>query len=324
MYIYTFCFIEKNLVKGEKLKAMLEEKEKMFKDIPFDSEQAKKLQKKTQILLLTANEHEHSAALVSLDPYERNLLPQLSHFYGGRLNKVASYTFGRFGAFNAAVQMMTTPGAAAAQEAITMAADCFGHSLNAIFSVGVACGVEDKNKFLDVLVSTKVTFYNSVRQGTEDGKPEIRSRDIANLPTSDFLLQKFNLPPNWPNKDSKIAKRLTKEPEMKKGLLLSGNVLVDNKKFKDELLKNFAKDAIGIEMEGAGLYHDYRHHSYEILIVKSVCDFGDGNKNKDYQPTAALLAVECLQHYLSRENMPKDLSAYYNKKGKFPKIIISY
>ena len=309
------CYVEKNLIKAEELKAMVDEKQ--FTSIGSDSNEAKQLREKTQILLLTANEHEYFATLAFLEPYEGNSLLEYQHLYGGHLAKVATYTLGRFGAFIAAVQRITVQGSASAQEAITMAADCFGHGLNAIFSVGVACGVEKKNKFLDVLVSTKVTFYNSVRQGTEDGKPEIRSRDIANLPTSDFLLQKFNLPPKWPTKTSKIAKGLTTKPEMRTGLLLSGDDLVDNKEFKNQLLNNFAKEAIGIEMEGAGLYHKYRDHSYEILIVKAVCDFGDGKKNKDYQPTAALLAVECLQHYLSRENLPKDLSDYYRKRGNF-------
>ena len=33
-------------------------------------------------------------------------------------------------------------------------------------------------------------------------------------------------------------------------------------------------------MEGAGLYHDYRSHNYEILIVKAVCNFGGGRVTK--------------------------------------------
>ena len=288
---------------------------KETRDITSDSIEAKMCQQKTQILLVTANDFEQYAALSLLEPMEGSTtLLRFQHNYTGPLTKVAAYTFGRFGAFNAAVQRMTTQGPASAQDVITIAADCFGHNLNAIFSVGVACGVKEKNNMLDVLVSKTVTFYGIARHGTKKGKPEIISREIANLLTSEFLLQHFNNPPEWPTINSKTAARLTKKPKKRTGLLLSGNYLVDDKEFKDELLTTFAKEAIGIEMEGAGLYHDYRSHNYEILIVKAVCDFGDGKKNKDYQPTAALLAAECLHHYLSRD-ISQNLSEFYNKKG---------
>ena len=286
--------------------------EKNIEDITPDSNEAKRCQEKTQILLVTANDFEQYAALSLLEPMEGSTtLLRFQHNYTGPLAKVATYTCGRFGAFDAAVQRMTTQGPAPAQDVITFAADYFRHNLNAIFGVGVACGVKKKNNMLDVLVSKTVTFYGFARHGTKKGKPEKISRETANLPTSEFLLQHFNNPPEWPTKNSKTAARLTtKKPKKRIGLLLSGSSLVDDKEFKEELLNNFAKEAIGIEMEGAGLYHDYRSHNYEILIVKAVCDFGDGSKNKDYQPTAALLAAECLHHYLSREIMPKTLSEY--------------
>ena len=285
---------------------------KIIKEITPDSNGAKMCKQKTQILLVTANDFEQYAALSLLEPMEGSTtLLRFQHSYTGNLAKAATYTCGRFGAFDAAVQRMTTQGPAPAQDVIAFAADCFCHNLNAIFGVGVACGVKEKNNMLDVLVSKTVTFYDVARQGIIKGKSEMISRDIANLPTSDFLLQHFNNPPEWPTKKSKTVARLTtKKPKKCTGLLLSGSLLIDDKEFKEELLKNFAKEAIGIEMEGAGLYHDYRSHNYEILIVKAVCDFGDGKKNKDYQPTAALLAAECLHHYLSRDIMPQVLSEH--------------
>ena len=43
------------------------------------------------------------------------------------------------------------------------------------------------------------------------------------------------------------------------------------------------------------------------MIVKAVSDFGDGGKDNRYQPTAALLAADCLKHYLSNNSMPDNL-----------------
>ena len=63
---------------------------------------------------------------------------------------------------------MVSQGPAVAQDVVTIASDCFGYNLNAIIAVGVLCGVENRNKYLDVLVSRKVTFYEDVRCGTDD------------------------------------------------------------------------------------------------------------------------------------------------------------
>ena len=283
--------------------------------LPNDDD-TKLLQENTQILLVTANKHEYNAVLSLLEPVKSSQVLKYKHCCNiGPLRKTATYIFGKFGAFNVAVHRMVSQGPAAAQDVITVAAHCFGHNLNAIIAVGVACGVEKRSDYLDVLVSEKVTFYQYARYGTSDkDKLIITNRDIANLPTSSFFLDIFNQPPQWPtNEKGETVAKLTKKPVLRLGTILSGNKLVDNQQFKEELLENFSSGAIGIEMEGAGLYHNYNDHNYEILVVKGVCDFGDGKKDKKYQPTAALLAAECLRHYLSDDHLPQSLSSHCRK-----------
>ena len=292
--------IERNLVKPDELESMV----KKVKGI--QEHQAESLRKKTQILLVTANDFENKAVLSFLKPIKGDAL--LRYHYNwkmGFIKKQAMYIFGKFGAVNAAVHLMGKQGSSAAQDVVIIASACFGNNLDAIFAVGVACGVEGKSDLLDVLVSKSITCYNASRYGTtKDGKPEILNRDMTNLDTDPFIIGRFSTPPHWPTKDSPLVNRLTKPPKMCKGLILSGDYLIDNKDLKEQLLKNFAKEAIGIEMEGAGLFHDNAQHDCKIMIVKSVCDFGDGLKDKSYQPTAALLAAECLHHYLKEKDMP--------------------
>ena len=276
----------------------------------------KLMRESTQVLLVTANKHEYNAVLTLLEPVRNSKLLKYKHCCNiGPLRNTATYIFGKFGAFNAAVHRMVSQGPAAAQDVVTVAASCFGHDLNAIIAVGVACGVEERSDYLDVLVSDKITFYQYARYGTSDKEElKITNRDIANLPTSSFLRDLFNQPPQWPtNENGGTAAKLAKKPVVRLGTILSGNKLVDNKTFKEELLENFSSGAIGIEMEGAGLYHNYNDHNYEILVVKGVCDFGDGKKGKKYQPTAALLAAECLKHYLSDDHLPQSLRKYCRK-----------
>ena len=300
-------FLEHNLVQPNELRARAHTCTVSIKSI--DSAAAKKIKQKIQILLVTANRHEYNAVLTLLEPFKNSsLLKHTCHPQISVLKGSATYVFGKFGAFNAAVYRMVEQGPAAAQDVITDTAHYFGHSLNAIFAVGVACGIEGKNEYLDVLVSSKITSYQKARYGTKNKELDIRSRGPTDLPTSSFLLNIFNHPPYWPTdeKHGTVA-ILTKKPVLHQGIILSGNKLVDNPGFKKELLDNYAPEAIGIEMEGAGLFHNNKGHNFEILIVKAVCDFGDGKKNKKYQPTAALLAAECLKHYLSDANLPKSL-----------------
>ena len=248
-----------------------------------------------QILLVTANETEYGAALTFLEPLVGFDTLLRYHHVNNRINKHGFYVIGNFGNFYAAVHLMTKQGPAAAQDVVTVAADCFGNNLNAIFAVGVACGVEGKSKMLDVLVSKTISVYTAARIGTStDGGYEIKNRGATNMPVSSFLQTYFDQPPKWPGENS-IAARLLKKPIQRSGNILSGNYLIDHTKFKQQLLKFFAYDAIGIEMEGAGLIQDYPDMRHKIMVIKAVCDFGDGKKDKKYQPTAAMLAVECLK-----------------------------
>ena len=269
-----------------------------------------------QILLVTANQTEYFAALACLDPLKESSHLLKYHYNDGVHN--ALYILGKFGYFNAAVFQMTKQGPLAAQLAVIKAQYCFGNSLNAIFAVGVACGVEGKSKMLDVLVSEKISVYTEARVSTTGVGDDyvIENRGVCNMPMSNFLFTYFNQPPLWSTENSKAAAKLPKKPRVLKGNILSGNYLVDNKKFKQLLLNTFGNDAIGIEMEGAGLIHDHSDRNIKIMVIKAVCDFGDGKKDKTYQPAAAMLAVECLKHYIGNSpTLPQNLRDHCGNKG---------
>ena len=259
---------------------------------------------KTKILFITANENEYKAVISFLKPRESKtkLLKYRHECTFGFLKRTAEYTFGRFSDYGAAVHLMVKQGPAAAQSAIITAATCFKENLQAIFAVGVACGVDkDKIKMLDVIVAETVTFYTNARISSfEDGNYNIESRSPAYLDTSLQFRGYFKGLPEWPGEQSSIIKRLRNRPQRRFGNVLSGNYLIDNKKIKNFLIEKFSRNAIGIEMESAGLFYENDSHHVQLMLVKAVCDFGDGSKDKKYQPTAALLAAECVHHYLSK------------------------
>jgi len=216
----------------------------------------------------------------------------------------AIYYLGQYGACVAAISKID-PGSVlrtGVSFAPNLAYYCFPN-LGAIICVGVACGVEGKTRMCDVLVSSKVVNYDKAR--VEDGG--FTSRGEA-IPGSGYLQQIFSQS-NWPHESKEICSRLSEMlPEIHKGTILSGPYLIDDSKFKAKLLQSFANEAIGIEMEGSGLFaatHQTRTH---CILVKSVCDFGDGKKNKIFQPTAAVLAADCVRHVLSDPQVPGILS----------------
>ena len=265
---------------------------------------AKKSIEETNILIITANDIEYRAVLHFLKPRNQepgsNIYWYCHKFKIGFIERNLQCVFGKFGDFNAAVHKMPNQGPAAAQSTVIAASMCYEH-LEAIFAVGVACGVEGKSDILDVIVAKEVTFYTDARLSTtKAGGLEIEPRSSARLKKSSKFIQYFLQEPKWTTTTSELKNHLIKQPRMHTKEILSGNYLIDNLKMKNKLIENFAPKAYGLEMECAGLFYDHDKHNVELMLVKAVCDLGDGKKNKDYQPTAALLAAECVYHYLSK------------------------
>jgi len=81
------------------------------------------------------------------------------------------------------------------------------------------------------------------------------------------------------------------------GLVVSGEKLVNDPAFRDWLLKT-EPEAIGGEMEGAGLYVAARDAKVDWILVKGICDWADGNKDDTAQAHAMRNAAEFVLHVL--------------------------
>lgn len=326
MYIQLcYFYLVKCLKTVDELSKMVPAYERrLFEDV-------KVIIENTEILLITANEIERNGVLYFLEPRVTNGKVVSCEFECkiGLISKPVTYLFGRFAGFNAAVYLMINQGPLAAHNAVVTAANCFSN-LKEIYAVGVLCGAR-KSKKLDVIVANKATFYTEARFGTVDKKLtvmpahtkqlehtaasdhpkqpqlQIKPRAPAHIPTSEKLVSYFKEEPLWPTDESKIVKELIARPKRLIGEILSGNYLIDNSDTKDLLINTFSPEAIGIEMECAGLLYDQQYHKMEIIMVKAVCDYGDGDKDKKYQPTAALLAADCVHHYLGIRKKGKNL-----------------
>lgn len=263
-------------------------------------------------MLLTANRVENDATRRYLEPLdEQGKIYEYIHRkqHGSHQDYYATFFIGKFAGCIAAVRNIRQGSAvqSGAASAPMMAFDCFSN-LGAIIAVGVACGVEEETNICDVIVATKVARYDQARMGVN----ETLNRG-ATLETSSFLVELFDETRDWLSDDQK--KRLVdagfkgRMPKIVYGEILSGPFLIDDPEVKAKVIKNFAPEAKGIEMEAAYLAAATQRTKAHIIIVKAVCDFGDGNRNNDFQPTAAILAAQCVHSYLSRRQISEMLCA---------------
>jgi hypothetical protein len=99
------------------------------------------------------------------------------------------------------------------------------------------------------------------------------------------------------------------------GIILTGDKLVDNFDYREQLI-NFEKEAIGGEMEAAGVYVSSQDYKVDWIVIKAICDWGDnkGVNKERRQKKAAKSAAEFLIHALKQvplksvlERFPRDL-----------------
>lgn len=161
-----------------------------------------------------------------------------------------------------------------------------------IIAVGVAFGMDpDKAPIGTILVSDRVSCYEPQRAG----KKIIHRGDTVTVhPHLKQLFQNVSSPPYW-NGDP-----------VRFGQIISGEKLIDDPAFKGKLRKAYP-EAIGGEMEAAGIYSAALLKQRDWIIVKAVCDYADGNKGEDKdnrQTLAAGNAARFVRHVLTAYDHP--------------------
>jgi len=163
-----------------------------------------------------------------------------------------------------------------------------------IIAVGIAFGMDpEKTPIGTILVSDRVSCYEPRRVGK--GKT-IRRGDTVTVDY--YLLQHLR---------TVSGKDYWNGAEVCVGELLSGEKLIDDPGFKGKLRQEYP-EAIGGEMEAAGIYSAAMLGGCAWIVVKAVCDFADGNKGEDKEARQRLAAANaaafvrhCLGAYAAAE-----------------------
>ncbi|MBV9617085.1 MAG: TIR domain-containing protein [Ktedonobacteraceae bacterium] len=165
---------------------------------------------------------------------------------------------------------------------------------SAIIMVGIAFGINQKKRQMgDILVSRQLLPYDLQRVGTDSsGKVVVTLR--ADRPSaSPRMLSIFRGAANY----------WQEPPKVQFGPILSGDKLVDNQQYRDQMVE-LSPEAIGGEMEGAGLYAAAQRKKVDWILVKGICDWADGQKNQQdegqRQKDAAENAVRFITYVISK------------------------
>ncbi len=181
-----------------------------------------------------------------------------------------------------ALSEMGTSGVGGAQDAVRLALEALHPA--AVIMVGIAFGINQKKQAMgEILVAKQILQYELQRVG----KTETLSRGDKPHASPKLInwLQMAAL--TW---DENLAK-------VDFGLILSGEKLIDNLAFRKQV-QAFAPDAIGGEMEGAGLYVACHNKKVDWILVKAICDWADGKKGMNKQANQALAAKNAVDFVL--------------------------
>lgn len=236
------------------------------------------------ILLLTAAELERETVLRHMKPPLTK--SSIARVYAGTL----TFYIGRLGAANVALTRCKAGSVLRDGSTLAVFESLRLVRPRGIIAVGFAFGgYTDKLQIADVLVSSSVALYDVVRkQADGDISRSVRPE------SGPLLLNRFREASDW-----KYNRTDGHECKIVEGLILTGEELIDSLPRKVELFTAYP-EAIGGEMEGSGLYAAAaRRWQSEWIIIKAVCDWGDGTKGKQYQPHAADAAVSLVEHVLS-------------------------
>ncbi len=238
-------------------------------------------------LFVTANEHERNA-------FEKCFEASEECFIKGK-----TFYKGRFGVYPAAYihvdeQGVTNPAGMPLVSILVQELQPV-----AVVMVGIAFGVnEHGQKIGDVLVSDKILPYDSQKILENTTQYKEIPKEVGFQLLNAFREHRrwvHNLPEN-------------KQSNVFVGSILTGSRLINNYKYRQKLIRDFAEyKPIGGEMEAQGIYAMCRLHSVtEWIIVKAICDWGYNKGTPDMdtkQQIAAEAAVDYCHYIFSRQGL---------------------
>lgn len=186
---------------------------------------------------------------------------------------------------------------------------CLKFSPKYMIMTGIAAGIKDKVNLGDILISDICWDWGNGKQTIKNGKPAFLSapRQISLEPVlkakfTDIVTNRKYLDEiynDWPR-----SNRPSHALNAHIGPVATGAVVLEDPSIV-EMIQSQHRETIGVEMEGYGVALASklsRTIPPKHIIIKSVCDFADPNKNNEWQEyaayTSAQLTIKFIQNHL--------------------------
>ncbi|KAI8281870.1 hypothetical protein K4K59_008140 [Colletotrichum sp. SAR11_240] len=88
--------------------------------------------------------------------------------------------------------------------------------------------------------------------------------------------------------------RLSQYPEIHYGTIASGNLVIKDGAFRDQIVQQLGADVLCYEMEAAALMNNF-----PCLVIRGICDYADTHKNDRWQNYADIVAAAYVKELLS-------------------------
>ena len=261
-------------------------------------------------LILTVTERETNMLMPLIKPISDMGIIEAEH--EGRI-----YTLGKIGLFNIIHCKCSDMGTQEIGSSTLTTRNALSDwpCIKGVAMVGIAFGMYDedsdvtpKQHFSDVLVARKIYPYEN--QKLKDGQKEFRGEwHEAN---NTFIKAFEEISQTW-----SVCNLYNENVHIEVSPILSGEKLFDDKNERDKLKLTF-NEARGGEMEGIGVASACEDAGIQWILLKGICDFGDGNKGEqkhERQDSAARTAAMALQSAFQREDLL--ITLCNNKKSQF-------
>ncbi|WP_180229262.1 phosphorylase family protein [Bacillus wiedmannii] len=181
--------------------------------------------------------------------------------------------------------------------------------------VGIAAGIRGEGTYGDIISATEIWDYTSGKIAVakaEEGDisqkhnysfaPEpkylaisSKVKEVLNKDYSDVLTE---IRGKWEEEVPETA------PVLIRGPMACGSIVVQNERVIKEFITPHNRKIKGVDMESYGVLYAVEN-AYEpkpeVIICKSICDFGDEFKGDNFQEYAAFTSVQFLLHLIQNE-----------------------
>jgi nucleoside phosphorylase len=187
-------------------------------------------------------------------------------------------------------------------EAAAMAVDALKTwNPQAALFIGVAGATNGTLKLGDIVPAGQIIYYELGKTTPEGMEPETRQY------TADATLwQAVQTGVDWT--EPILAERpdgTETRPAVVPGAIASGEKVIADAEYRDKICKRDRK-INAIEMEGYGFSHAAWQQCSHVraLVIRSIVDFADGDKNSDWQQYAAAAAASYCANFLKGRPIP--------------------